>query len=263
MNSKIINSELYHHGVKGQKWGVRRYQPYPKGKHGTFLGQDRDDDIRIKKGTTAYRVQSTDKLRGEGHTYISIDKLEHLDYIGFASERAGVMVDAKTGNNGYSIKMKLSNDIIAPSYQKSIDAFIDTVDKIGLKEVADKVDNSWTGYSAKKFIKDVKKLGIEECRDRAYLNFTRTMMDDELTRKTFFETLEKEGYNAIIDEWDNKFGTTNQKTPLIIFDKNNDLTQVSSRKIEDRDVEYAIMRELVDESSTEKALELQKRWKDY
>jgi hypothetical protein len=23
---RIPNSELYHHGIKGQKWGVRRYQ---------------------------------------------------------------------------------------------------------------------------------------------------------------------------------------------------------------------------------------------
>lgn len=27
-------NELYHHGILGQRWGIRRYQPYPKGYRG-------------------------------------------------------------------------------------------------------------------------------------------------------------------------------------------------------------------------------------
>lgn len=29
MNRQVFSIELYHHGVKGQKWGVRNGPPYP------------------------------------------------------------------------------------------------------------------------------------------------------------------------------------------------------------------------------------------
>lgn len=49
-------SELYHHGIKGQKWGVRRYQN--KDGRLTAAGKKRysDDDIVIDKGTEIHRI---------------------------------------------------------------------------------------------------------------------------------------------------------------------------------------------------------------
>lgn len=275
-----IIAELYHHGVKGQKWGVRRYQPYPKGKHGTFLGQDRDNDIRIKAGTVTYRAQSSADVIGNGQTYVSFSPNDHLKYLAVASTGdGGVAMDMsmQNGNDGrpYSVKLKLTNDIIAPSYQATMDAFVDTVEQMGgAKKFATNMtgptstnyDKQYTKQETKDFVKKYKKLTVDEMRDSAYEQFTKHFMKNTDARSKFFSILKSQGYNAIVDENDKKFGRYGDgygEAPMIIFDKSKDLKKISARGVSDKDERYFQDYEYDPEYANKRFSSVYTEWKKY
>ena len=64
-----VEEFLQHHGVKGMKWGVRRYQPYPKGQghKGKFLGKIKNNrhvksKVREIKYLDKARLKNLDKM---------------------------------------------------------------------------------------------------------------------------------------------------------------------------------------------------------
>lgn len=75
-----MKNELYHHGIKGQKWGVRRYQ----NKDGTLTnaGKNRyhDDDEKISKGTNIYRVTNSFEPIDTKRKYVSVTSRDREEY---------------------------------------------------------------------------------------------------------------------------------------------------------------------------------------
>ena len=75
-------NELYHHGVKGQKWGVRRFQNedgtltdagkerYDESLTKAYNESDSDSDYHLNSGTTvARRIQSNKDEDSNGKSY--------------------------------------------------------------------------------------------------------------------------------------------------------------------------------------------------
>lgn len=80
-----------------------------------------------------------------------------------------------------------------------------------------------------------------------------------MNRKEFFNILRKQGYNAVIDEYDSNFGET---SALIVFDRDKNLKVVDSRKIDKEDLIY-LMKQVASSGNRYKLLNLnrmKKRW---
>ena len=67
-----MTNELFHHGVSGQKWGLRRHQRYSEGdRQGIVLGRKSAPDTNQKPGGVYERKSRSAKSSKHGKSFVS------------------------------------------------------------------------------------------------------------------------------------------------------------------------------------------------
>ena len=240
------SDSLTHYGVKGQKWGVRRYQ----NPDGTLTAEGKKrrvyahGKVHLDKGTLVQRISSKSAEESTGHAFVSFKKLDNLFYEVNAGEDGMIWTanydpkhpnDPLYDNKGFKIELKVTNDIIAPSYNESVDAFVrafcKSAQEVPLSELVKRTVTD--KEQVVEFIDDLSNFSVREAQERAYLKYAKSLVRSPENRKAFFDELQSQGYNAVVDHNDGrrKNSTGGVDMPLIVFERSGTLEQVSATPI--------------------------------
>lgn len=240
--------ELYHHGIKGQKWGVRRFQkkngsltpagkkryspeelgrrPVPKG-----VSVNKDGSISISKGTSLQRLVSDGSRPLKDITYASVLEYDNAKYVKYIGGK-GLF----GGGRDKVLSIRANEDLKAPSMDEASKIMVDLLTT--KPEFRNKFTNNLGNTVSDKEFARMKKdpTGIDAKAWYDELNISMTFSPDfdpnaPFVQKTFSDALQKKGYNMLRDE--NDFQNKVAKAPVIILNPQKTLTVVSVTDITD------------------------------
>ena len=205
--------ELYHHGILGQRWGIRRYQN-PDGSL-TAAGRKRygPEDARIiSKGTEIHRISNNkNDTIYDRKKYVSLtdeDNQKWRDY--FKEGYAGRDVQL------YDIMYRPAKDLkIAPA-TKLGEIFAED-------QMKDKAFAQQTIKDTEYAINNLGQANPKDIHDALSYNFA---MQTE-TGKRYIQRLLDMGYDGIED----MHGRNVSKDPIIVFDPQKNLKKKSTKEV--------------------------------
>lgn len=217
-------NELFHYGILGMKWGIRRSQKELDRLAG------RNGDITYKKGTKIHRMTGTKNEKHSGTTYASVTDFDRGVY-----QLQGYMNSARRYVKSYELTMSAAEDIVIPSLKKRVDAMLELADedpqfvakaaaainrsrRTSLRDALSDIDSN-KRVKAKDFTNNKNKSEVE--KDATYKKLSAALGFDKDVMQKYVGKLSKMGYNATIDDFDS--GRTSEQA-LIIFDRAKSLT---------------------------------------
>lgn len=217
------NHYLAHHGIKGMKWGVRRFQK--KDGSLTPAGKKRyaeyDPVVLAKKGETVNHVSDVPlkTFRKGKSIYVSKGKADLDNYL-----LTMAMQSNSSDGTIANTKITVLNDLISPSEKARVKEFVDLYsdNKATMaKDIAKaKRESSFIKLRSEEALtKKYQKADPE----KVYEVFAKTLNANENGKTAYFDHLKEKGYNAWVDDNDVKYNKVGSKTAMAVFDTFKDL----------------------------------------
>lgn len=223
MNSAQYNSYLKHHGIKGQKWGVRRGPPYP-------IELPKNKKVTVKAGTEVeHQTFVKDFVLKDMPMFVASTEADKRRYREeYVKDIQRFMEDrGLSKQNLKSVVLRYNKDILAPSkniqkqiyedfykeHKSSINKMVaDMYKKVGENPNLDDTYDDFIGFiSVPSSSKD----------------FTKIRTRNKKLYSDFYSFVEKHGYNALLDIHDmNPQWGMGTRSPIIILKPLNDIGSV-------------------------------------